>query len=161
SQVGFRHTSCSLAGRFMVIRRSSPLAIMLLVIGAATVLGQVPANDNFNNRTVLSGNSVAFSGSLSNATVESGEPPSVSSFYYPNNGSIWWSWTATQSCPVVVSVSRDYSTGPASSAVLEVFSGTDLAHLQQLDYTPFDVPVGRYLKFMAEAGSNYQFRASG
>lgn len=130
-----------------------------LLAGGSMAVAQAPANDDFANRTLLAGNSVSFSGSLSNATVESGEPPEVS-FYY-NYGSVWWSWTATQSCPVVVSVSRDYSTGPALSAVLEVFSEKSLADLQRLDYTPFDIPAGRYLKFMAGAGSNYQFRVSG
>jgi hypothetical protein len=130
------------------------------VFSSLLTFAQTPANDNFDNRTVLSGNSVSFSGSLSNATLESGEPPLV---FGPNplNGSIWWTWTATASTPVIISVSRDYSAGAMVGAALEVFSGTDLASLQGLDGTSFDVPAGRYSKFMAGAGSNYQFRVSG
>ena len=132
----------------------------ILIFGTTTVTAQAPVNDNFDNRMVLSGNSVTFSGSLSNATLESGEPPLVFPSY-PTNGSIWWSWTATASTPVIISVSRDYSAGAMVGAALEVFLGTNLAALQGLDYTSFDVPAGRYLKFMAGTGSNYQFRVSG
>jgi hypothetical protein len=132
----------------------------ILGIGTATLFSQAPANDNFDNRAVLAGNSVSFSGSLSNATLEGSEPPLVFG-PDPMNGSIWWSWTATASTPVIVSVSRDYSAGPMVSAALEVFSGTNLSQLQQLYYTSFDFPAGRYLSFMAGAGSNYQFRVSG
>jgi hypothetical protein len=47
------------------------------------------------------------------------------------------------------------------NAALEVFSGTNFAQLQRLDYTSFQIPGVRYLKFTATVGSSYQLRVSG
>src|SRR6266536_40803 len=49
----------------------------LLSFGALSLcFGQAPTNDNFTNAIVLYGNSSIFSGSLTNATFESGESTS-------------------------------------------------------------------------------------
>ena len=121
--------------------RALVLTVAGLVLGASALLAQ-PTNDNFANRAVLSGSSVLFSGNLTNSSLEAGEPllPYGSTGLYRSNsldGSLWWTWTAPMSSPVVISILRDYSKGGSEDAVLEVFSGTNFAQLQQIDYTPF------------------------
>ena len=102
-----------------------------------------PVNDDFVNRTVLSGSSINFAGTLAGATLESGEP--TASCGAPiSGGSVWWTWTATESVPVVISISRDYSSFDSQNSWLEVCGGTDLTNLTEIDCNRFDGPAGRY-----------------
>ena len=99
--------------------------------------GQAPANDNFTNAIVLDGNFSTFSGSLTNATFESGESMSGCNTYNFSGGSVWWSWTATNSTPVVIQVLE--STG-VSYAGLSVHTGRDVTFLTDLDCIALDTP---------------------
>src|SRR5438477_11453205 len=63
---------------------------------------QAPVNDHFTNAIVLEGNSAIFSGSLTNATFEPGESTVGCGGRDFSGGSVWWSWTATNSTPVVI-----------------------------------------------------------
>ena len=58
-----------------------------------------PPNDNFANRIVITGLVSTVTGSNVNATMEPGEP-----FHYASSGgkSVWWTWTAPASGPVVM-----------------------------------------------------------
>ena len=58
-----------------------------------------PPNDNFTNRIVITGLDSTVTGSNVNATMEPGEP-----FHYASSGgkSVWWTWTAPASGPVVM-----------------------------------------------------------
>jgi hypothetical protein len=117
-----------------------------------------PLNDNFTNRTILSGSSITFTGSLVNATSENGElfqPPAS------NSGSIWWSWTATSSTPVIIALSRDTNSPDSMNTWFEVFTGQAMASLSRIDYNAFDFLTARYVKFAATSGTTYQFRAAG
>src|SRR6185369_5697529 len=77
---------------------------LLLSAACFECFGQAPANDNFTNAIVLYGNATTFSGTVSNATLESGEPSVGCNVYDFPGGSVWWSWTATNSTTVVVDV---------------------------------------------------------
>jgi len=46
----------------------------LALASATGAFAQTPANDDFANRTVLSGSSISFTGSLAGATLEPNEP---------------------------------------------------------------------------------------
>ncbi len=131
------------------------IALLASVISA---LAQTPPNDNFDNRTVLSGSPISFGGSLSGATLEPGEN---SSSYYsvPSwaTGSIWWTWTASASTPVVISINRAQD----SYNHVAVYTGTDLSSLTAINYESFSGPVGRYLRFQATAGTSYQLQVAG
>ncbi|MDX6370445.1 MAG: kumamolisin, partial [Gaiellaceae bacterium] len=66
------------------------------LLGIGTSAGQFtvtpgPANDNFVDRTVVSGPSVNASGSNIGATKETGEPAHAGN---PGGRSVWWSWTS-------------------------------------------------------------------
>jgi hypothetical protein len=122
--------------------------------------GQAPPNDNFTNATVLVGNDVTFSGTLSNATREEFEPGSCG--YYDNPwSSVWWSWTATDSSEVVVETLEH---SPTSSTSFAAFTGTDfgpLTWLTQLDCNYVDRITNRYLSFLATSGATYYIRVLG
>jgi len=92
--------------------------------------GQAPPNDNFTNAIGLYGNSATFGGTLSNATIEPGERTDGCNNFNFGGGSVWWSWTATNSTAVVINVLA--STG-ASDAGLSVHTGPDVVSLTDLD----------------------------
>jgi hypothetical protein len=146
------------------------------VIGAVLYFGtncfaqSPPLNDDFENRIVLSGNSVTFTGTLANATVQQDEPDSHSSwvppeYYFYNtvreNASVWWSWTASTSGPVTVEV-LNFSTNDFKLGGIDASTGTDWS----LDSTFVGgVNPGRglhpFFTFSATAGTIYQLRAIG
>src|SRR5438093_739662 len=135
-------------------------AAMLLSVAGA--LGQTPANDDFANRTPLTGSSVTFAGTLAGATLENAE--TNSSFPgSPRNsgGSVWWTWTASESTTVVIAMLRDYSSISSTNTALYAYTGTDLNGLTLLDTNSFDAPLGRYVFFSASPGASYQFRVAG
>src|ERR1044071_1237990 len=60
-----------------------------------------PPNDTFTNRTILSGSSITFTGSLAEALAGALLEPYGYPFYPVREPSVWWSWTSTESVPVV------------------------------------------------------------
>ncbi|HEY2082746.1 MAG TPA: hypothetical protein VGI88_08150 [Verrucomicrobiae bacterium] len=95
---------------------------MLFVLAslAVTAMAQ-PANDNFANRILMTGESLTVSGSLSNATPEAGEPslPGISS-----GQTAWWSWTAPSNGIVSLSIN-----GTGFEPLLTIYTGSDLSQL--------------------------------
>ena len=137
---------------------------ILLVCGFATVttscLAQTPpANDDFVNRIPLIGSTVTFSGSTAGATEPWFSPPY---FEYPDtvrclDYSIWWSWTAPTSSIVIVEKLGPYT---EVNGVLIIFS-TNVTEIFQPAVCFFDLQAqGQYVAFNADAGKEYQIRAS-
>src|SRR6185436_2299691 len=77
--------------RSVAVRRVFPLLIALLG-SIARGLSQAPANDNFANAQVLTGQSGRVMGTNINATRELSEPVHP---FNPGGKSIWYRWTAT------------------------------------------------------------------
>jgi len=125
----------------------------------STCFGQAPSNDNFTNAIVLYGNSTIFSGTLSNATFEPGETPDGCNIYNFPGGSVWWSWTPTDSTPVIIDLLQ--TTAGANYAGLSVHTGQDVASLTDLDCVGLDNLVNRYIRFAATAGTTYHVRVWG
>jgi hypothetical protein len=145
----------------MSTRKSGFFAAATLV-SLVTAFGQAPANDDFANRTALAGSSITFSGTLAGATLENAETNSS----FPggplnSGGSVWWTWTASESTTVVIAMLRDYSVVSSTNTRLYVYTGTDLNGLTLLDNNSFDAPPGRYVAFSASAGASYLFRVAG
>lgn len=141
-------------------RHIGSFALVMLVSATGALAQSPPINDDFINRTVLTGSSLAFSGTLAGATLESAEPNDP--FGNPlNGGSVWWTWTAPASTTVVIAMQRDYSAGDYVQTYLSVYTGTNLSALTQMDEESFDRPPGRYVAFSATAGASYQFRVAG
>jgi hypothetical protein len=134
-------------------------AALALASGIAAFAQTPPANDDFANRTILTGTSISFTGSLAGATMESSETNSSHGFYWLINkaGSVWWTWTAPASSTVVVMFS-----GPQwPHDVITAYSGTDLNSLTPLDSTQYTDPAGRYARFNATSGISYQIQVAG
>ena len=161
-----RHTSCfkyecGFLPRFMYrLRLTLFMGIMLVSIAAA--FGQPPANDDFANRIPLSGSSITFTGTLAGATLED---PEGDYYHFPgalfSGGSVWWTWTASESSIMMMTVQRDYSSVDSSNTMLYVYTGSDLNALSLVDSNSFDWPSSRYVIFSANAGTSYQFRVAG
>jgi hypothetical protein len=97
-----------------------------------------PLNDDFANRTIVSGTNVTAAASNVDASLEPGEP-------YPSVGTVWWSWSAPFSGPVFV------RSGPTGFPVA-IYTGTTLA---TLTFVPSEI-IGGSARFNAVAGTAYQ-----
>jgi len=144
----------------MNARRGALFAAILLASAALAFCQPTPANDNFAQRIVLTGDSVMATGTVAGATLESGEPAGACSSYNPG-GSVWWTWTATISSAVVIGVSQNVGANPQYPSGIQVFSGTNLDSLTLLDCNYLDGLQGRYVRFGASAGTSYQIRVAG
>src|SRR3954452_4427054 len=121
----------------------------LVLLWSGSAFGQTPpVNDNFTNATVLIGSALTFTGTLAGATLESAETngpfPGGS---LTSGGSVWWSWTASESTAVIISVLRDYSSVNFTNASIYVYAGNNLSALTLLDANGFYDPPGRYVAF--------------
>ena len=77
-------------------------AALLLLTATVVCSAEPPPNDDFTNRIVLNGNDIAFAGTLAGATIESDGSGSELLSLYTVPGTVWWSWTATQTLPVIL-----------------------------------------------------------
>jgi hypothetical protein len=118
-----------------------------------------PPNDDFANRTVLTGSSITFTGTLVGATTESAETN------LPSGRSVWWTWTAAESTAVVITIQPD-GWANTTNAWLEVYGGTNLNALIVLWEVgghagcAFTKPPCGYVRFQAIAGTSYQIRVA-
>jgi hypothetical protein len=146
----------------------------ILLLGAACValalpcFGQAsPPNDNFANRTVLTGNSVAFSGTLAGATMEPNEAlgGNFTNFFYETQ-SVWWSWTAPQTSLVTVEMigaSQDGDRNGYFRDGMAIYDTTNL-NADSIQVAEFALDTSFLcdaVTFSAIEGSNYQFQLVG
>ena len=87
-----------------------------------------PANDDFINRIVISGELVAVTGNNVGATLEKGEPLSTESpFGDPMGGNtVWWTWTASFTGQVEANTADSQF-----DTILGVYSGNQLLELMK------------------------------
>ncbi len=97
-----------------------------------------PPNDNFANRTILTGNWVLLTNSSLAATTQQGEPGA--------GNSIWWSWTAPFAGHVTFM--------SPSGQELDIYSGDTLSNLTL-------ICGGQTNSFETEAGATCQIAATG
>lgn len=125
-----------------------------LVSGLQIYLSGPPPNDNFANRTVLTGTNITVSGNNSGATRETGEPYDIGS---TGGKSVWWSWTAPQSGSVTIS-----TIGSNFDTVLGVYTGTSVSALTRI--ASDDDSGGNAtskVTFLATSGVTYQISVDG
>jgi PKD repeat protein len=111
-----------------------------------------PLNDNFANATPIA--ALPFSDTVDTvgATREPGEPTSSCALFYQPSGSIWYTFSPSQSGSVSASVSQLFV-----STAVAVYTGNSLTGLTELGCRVF----GDMLTFRAEANTTYYFQASG
>ncbi len=135
-----------------------------------------PANDDFANRTVLTGNDVVFTGDLTGSTIEANEPtnppglpfntPPLPGF--PATNSVWWTWTAAETAPVTIGAlnySVDTYLPNEWTSALAVYAGTNIFGSPPATTTnAFWLEAGfnhLALTFPAVAGTSYQVQFFG
>jgi hypothetical protein len=133
-------------------------------------LGQTPPpNDNFTNRTTLTGSLIDFSGTLAGATLESTNEAN-GGFVITNQGyasitqSVWWTWTASVSTFVTLEIlnSPSHVNYPAMDYLAvynttNVFASPSPVAAMPLDY----VITNQTMSFPVTAGTDYQIQSLG
>jgi hypothetical protein len=156
-----------------------PLGMLVLFGFSAVPTFAQPANDKFSNATVITGSWGTNISSNIGATAEPGEPSHAG--IVPAH-SIWFKWVAPETGEVTLDSIGSNSNGIPLDTVLAVYTGPDIAHLNQVaandDLYPPDAGIGRItgmgqvdafsytlpfagpsaLRFNASAGTTY-FRA--
>lgn len=116
-----------------------------------------PPNDHFSNRVAVAAARLDLVGSNIQASREVDEPLHAGS---AGDTSIWWSWTAPNSGPVILS-----TFGSSFDTVLAVYRGTRLSSLIQVaandDIDPLSTLLTSSVLFNANAGTTYQIAIDG
>jgi hypothetical protein len=127
-------------------------------------LAQAPPNDDFTNRIVLTGSSLTFTGDCAGATFDYDNEPGYDGFW--GEPSIWWTWTAQESSPVIIERTGDLA---VKGGYLAVYAATNLSpdlwshaecgiEFEHFDYVSEKLPHGQYAIFSGIAGTSYQIQ---
>ena len=81
-----------------------------------------PANDDFADRIVITGNRVRFSGGNLGASAEEGEPRH---YYWAAQRSVWYEWTAS-----FTGIAMATTRGSSFDTVMAVYTGNELGRLR-------------------------------
>jgi hypothetical protein len=144
------------------MRRGLPLVVALIAAVAGPARAAVPANDDFAAAAAIASLPSSQNGSTIDATSERGEPLPCAHI----DNTVWYSFTATESLPLVAYTSYSYAGGVFSyfDNVLAVYRGTDLRHLEQIACEDDTLGYATYfaqVRFDAEAGTTYYFQIGG
>jgi uncharacterized delta-60 repeat protein/uncharacterized repeat protein (TIGR01451 family) len=147
--------------------RAFQTGVLALLGVAASVLAQ-PTNDNFANAVVISGLVGQVTGNNSNATMEAGEPPIVTTVVGGASvgASVWYQWTAPSSGNVTFDTIASTPNGNGATTnfdtVLVVYIGTSVNSLTEIGA---DDDSGGNLKssltFTAVQGTTYYIAVCG
>ena len=118
-----------------------------LVSGLQIYLSPPPPNDDFSNRTVLTGTNLMVTGSNVRTSQESGEPNPTGD---AAGRSVWWSWTA----PVDGTLQIDATTS-SFWPLIEIYTGNNLSSLDAI------TNGGGSVVFHVTAGATYQIALDG
>ncbi|MEW6160131.1 MAG: SBBP repeat-containing protein, partial [Verrucomicrobiota bacterium] len=120
--------------------------------------GDPPANDNFADASILSGNLVEITASNVNATLEPGEPDL--GFVSPSGNTVWWTWTAPAKGRVNVSTE-----GSSFNTRLGIYRGLTFETLSLVASSDdVDLANGKVFSaavFQAEPGVRYSILVDG
>ena len=115
----------------------------------------IPPNDFFAARTVLTGTNIAAIGTSTFATKEPGEPNHAGN---AGGKSLWWSWTA----PAIgtVTINTDSS---SFQTLLAAYTGSSVSNLTRMasDAAQDDPNGGNQIKFNVTSGTEYQIAVDG
>jgi hypothetical protein len=127
------------------------------VIGYDLVAGVAPANDNFANAQVITGNTSSTTGSNVRATKESGEPNHAGD---SGGASIWYQWQAPASGSVTIDTA-----GSNFDTLLGVYTGSSVSALTTIASNDDENNAGGILTskvvFNAVSGTLYRIAVDG
>jgi len=134
--------------------RLKSFAFFAVALSAVSLRAQSPANDQFNNRLILTGSYFAVTGSNTNATKQKGEPNHAGN---SGGASVWWAWTAPTNGDVVITTD-----GSDFDTLLGVYTGSTVSSLSLVatndDHSVF---ISSRVRFQAVAGTQYQIAVDG
>ena len=115
----------------------------------------VPPNDYFTNRTVLTGTSLTVQGNNTFAATEPGQPNIEGN---PPFHSLWWSWTAPDNGTLTLST---YASSFPN--LLAVYTGSSITNLTQVAAAVSANESGNpaQVTFLVDAGTQYQIAVDG
>ncbi len=150
---------------------------MVALFCALAGYGQTPPpNDNYSNRTVLTGNDITFSGTLAGATIEDYQETTAFETFLnvTPTQSVWWSWTPPVSTVLtlqILSSTLDYSQSSSITpvpyrTVFAVYStATNINTPTNISPLGFQVIDFRFapetLSIPVTAGTEYQIQLIG
>ncbi len=112
-----------------------------------------PVNDDYENALDITSVTSLTHGCNENASRQANEPLHAGE---PGGKSIWWKWTAPQSCHVTIGCSRsDFDT------LLAVYQGDTLDSQSLVAANDDNTGVGSELRFFCEAGRSYHLAVDG
>ncbi len=130
------------AGRHLLTARVTTSGMQ--ATSTAVTVGLRPENDDFARRPLLTDSNIVLTASLSEATVEAGEPLT----FEESGGTAWWTWRSPAAGTVRVAAAS-----PGVKPRVAVYQGSDLADLRLV--AKFGPPAGDTL-FETAAGQDYQ-----
>jgi hypothetical protein len=125
----------------LAILRVAVAVLILIILGIGTAVA-APDNDDFTNRTVLTGTNISFQAYLLDAGIEAGEPNHL---VEPDRSSqsIWWSWTAPEDGLVEISEEPgNFRAAVYTGATLESLTVVARWELNSESVPPFPVRRG-------------------
>ncbi len=123
------------------------------LVGAASI-NFPPANDNFSNAQVISGNTGTVNGSNVNASKEAGEPNHAGN---AGGKSVWYRWTAPNSGAVSID-----TIGSSFDTLLGVYTGSSVSGLTLIASNDnFGGNTTSKVTFTAVGGTVYQIAVDG
>jgi Immunoglobulin I-set domain len=128
--------------------------VFCLVLFATTrCFAQTPPNDEFTNRTVISGSPFDFTAATATATRDELNEPGYADVCC--GLSLWWSWTPTQNTQAIIERTDEFS---SVWAYLVVYTTTNLSLDSRSDQVAgiHLAYRGQYTAFEAHAGTEYQ-----
>jgi hypothetical protein len=114
---------------------------------SVTLLYNPPVNDNFAQRTAVSGTPLVVTGNNLGSTEDNQDPPS-----FHELSTVWYSWVAPSNGSVNVTISSTNF-----DPVLHVYAGNELGSLSARSFVLWD----QSNRFEAVAGTEYQIRIAG
>jgi Laminin B (Domain IV) len=110
-----------------------------------------PVNDDFVNRTTLTGADISLTVSNLASSFEPGEPAHAGKV---GGKSVWWTWAPTGNGPAIISTE-----GSTFDTLLAVYTGPTLSRLAEV--VSKDLALGDTVAFEATAGTAYQIAVDG
>jgi len=144
---------------------------LCISIGCPAFAQAPPTNDNYSDRTILSGTDITFSGTLAGATEENGEQAlTYQSLMGSGTKSVWWAWTApateTLTLQILGSAREQLQDQPADGLFVYYPTNNSVAP-DNLVAIPMGAALSHFrlapisLSIPVDAGSNYVFQLLG
>ena len=127
-------------------------ALAAFALSAGTAVAAAPANDDFANATLVPAALPSTqSGTLEEATAESGEPDHTGTTFFSGRHTVWYRWTPAASATVVIQ-----TCGSAAFSSAAVYTGSSVGGLSSKLGSTTDCGNGTSTTLSAVGGTTYR-----